>query len=225
MDKCYVCFEKIIVTITWDTFLFEEKKQVICDLCSNKLVKLSGPLCEKCHRHSELAICQDCSRWENTTEWKGVLEKNVSLFSYNDFLKDIIARFKYRGDYALAEIFAEDLREKINLISFNLVTTIPLSSERLYERGFNQAEAISLSAGIKPLNLLSRIHSEKQSKKTRSERLHMDEIFSFDSKVDIKGKSILIIDDIYTTGATLRHAAKILKRGGATQVSSITIAR
>lgn len=225
MGKCFICLDPIVDTITWEAFLFQKKKQVICEECSSKIVELKGDLCGKCHRQSEESICRDCVRWEESLEWQGVLEKNVSLFSYNDFLKDLIARFKYRGDYALVEVFADGLQEKIKELSYDLVTTIPLSKERLYERGFNQAEAIVTSAGMETIKLLSKTHSEKQSKKTRRERLHMNQIFSKDGTTDIKDKSILIVDDIYTTGATIRHAARILKQSGATKVFSITFAR
>ncbi|WP_108668998.1 ComF family protein [Peribacillus acanthi] len=225
MGKCYVCFEPVVAAVTWETFLFQRQKHVLCEECSSKFVKLTGDLCEKCHRQNKEPICPDCTKWESSPEWQGVLEKNVSLFLYNDFLRDLIARFKYRGDYALAEVFALELDEKFQTLSFDVVTTIPLSGDRLYERGFNQGEALSLAAGIEPINLLSRTHSEKQSKKTRRERLHMEEIFSFIGTTDIQNKTILIIDDIYTTGATIRHAAKILKVAGASKVSSITIAR
>jgi len=102
-----------------------------------------------------------------------------------------------------------------------------LSQERLYERGFNQAEALILEAGFKSTTLLTRIHTEKQSKKSRTDRIHLPQVFQFDSNrsIPLEGKDVLLVDDIYTTGSTLRHAAKILLEHGAKKVDSFTLAR
>ncbi|WP_353737005.1 phosphoribosyltransferase family protein [Bacillus sp. CMF12] len=109
-------------------------------------------------------------------------------------------------------------------MDFDFLVPIPLSSERLYERGFNQSSALIHEAGFTVTELLSRIHSEKQSKKSRQERIHLHQVFQ-PLNVDIEDKIILLIDDIYTTGSTLYHAAKVLKAGGAESISSITLAR
>ena len=67
--------------------------------------------------------------------------------------------------------------------------------------------------------------AEKQSKKSRSERIHIPQVFQINPQVEIIGKHILLIDDIYTTGSTLRHAAKLLKESGAERIQSLTLAR
>ena len=76
----------------------------------------------------------DCVRWEKDKKWSGYLSINISLFHYNEFLKDMIAKYKYRGDYALAEAFVPFLKDKLKDMNFDLVTFIPLSNERLMER-------------------------------------------------------------------------------------------
>lgn len=167
--------------------------------------------------------CLDCVRWEKETEWAGVLEKNHSLFTYNDFAQEVIARYKFRGDYVLAYAFATFMKKKLQSIFFDALVPIPLSEERLYERGFNQSEALILVCGHEPAQLLKRTHTEKQSKKSRSERIHLLQVFQ--AQGDATEKEILLIDDIYTTGSTLRHAAKQLKEAGAKSVSSLTLAR
>jgi competence protein ComFC len=136
-----------------------------------------------------------------------------------------MATFKYRGDYVLAIIFTEKIKEFLRKIQPDLIVPIPLSKERLYERGFNQAEALLNESGLTQTIPLTRIHSEKQSKKSRSERIHIPQVFEVDRQIEILGKNILLIDDIYTTGSTLRHAAKLLKESGAERVQSLTLAR
>jgi competence protein ComFC len=171
-------------------------------------------------RHDDL--CNDCVRWEDDPEWSGYLDRNVSLFQYNDFLKEVIARFKFRGDYVIAKAFAELIKSELAKLEYDFLVPIPLSEERLYERGFNQAEALIREAGFTPTPLLTRIHSEKQSKKSRSERIHVPQVFQVSESL---GGTILLVDDIYTTGSTLRHAAKILKEAGAELIQSLTLAR
>ncbi|MEK4280587.1 MULTISPECIES: ComF family protein [unclassified Cytobacillus] len=153
-----------------------------------------------------------------------MLDKNVSLFMYNDFLKETIARYKFRGDYIMAKAFSLFIRERLKNMEFDYLAPIPLSPERLYERGFNQSAALIHEAGFTASELLQRIHSEKQSKKSRQDRIHQNQVFKL-LPAEIENKSILLIDDIYTTGSTLHHAAKVLKTGGAQSIQSITLAR
>ena len=167
--------------------------------------------------------CLDCVRWEKDQEWAGTLEKNISVVTYNDFAQEVIARYKYRGDYILAHVFAYLMKKKICTLTFNVIVPVPLSASRLYERGFNQSEAIIVESGYEPTKLLTRTHTEKQSKKSRSERIHLPQVFQLETTVF--SQHILLIDDIYTTGSTLRHAAKLLKDAGASSVSSLTFAR
>lgn len=231
-EYCLVCFTEIIPKIGWAALIAEEKKQTICQTCKEKLIEISGETCQICDRplnqlepqYIHEKVCNDCVRWEGDPMWQGALKKNTSLFLYNVFLQEIIAQFKFRGDYALAGIFSETLQKQLQGQVFDYLVPIPLSQERLQERGFNQAEAILLESGLPFTNILTRIHTEKQSKKTRKERIHVEQVFQIKS-ADIQNKTILLVDDIYTTGSTLRHAAKIVMDHGASTVSSITIAR
>lgn len=141
-------------------------------------------------------------------------------------MKTYLARFKYRGDYILAKAFSAIIKEAASAMNTSLIVPIPLSAERLQERGFNQAEALASEAGLQTQHLLIRKHSEKQSKKSRHERIHSQTVFALSpDQPNITNQFILLIDDIYTTGTTLRHAAHCLKQAGAKQVCSLTLAR
>ena len=91
------------------------------------------------------------------------------------------------------------------------IVPIPLSPERLQERGFNQAEALIVEAGLQSANLLKRTHSEKQSKKSRSDRIHVPQVFSLEPTT-LEGKRILLVDDIYTTGFYAQTCGKNISR-------------
>nr|WP_263324837.1 ComF family protein [Neobacillus sp. Marseille-Q6967] len=233
LDYCLICHEIIRPNISWRSIFSTENQVFVCPDCEKKFEKIGPNRCKTCCRDLQLLdekfqqneICNDCIRWEEDQEWAGYLEKNTSIFLYNDFFKEVLAKFKFRGDYLLVKYFANNLKETLQKINSDCIVPIPLSNERLYERGFNQAEALILEAGYKPVSLLTRLHAEKQSKKSRTERIHISQVFQLDSHQDVEGKSILIVDDIYTTGSTLRHAAKLLKEAGAEKIQSLTLAR
>ncbi len=216
--------------MTWESLFLNKKESLICDECEGKLTWLGGERCSICSRELDEkfrqgTLCLDCVRWENDPQWAGYLTENISLFHYNEFMKEIIAKYKYRGDYALAEVFSFYLKDYLKKLEYDLITVIPLSDERLKERGFNQAEALLDVAKIECAQLLTRIHTEKQSKKSRQERISLSQVFQVTDEPIVQGKRIVIIDDIYTTGSTLRHAAKALKLAGASNIKSLTIAR
>ncbi|RIW39068.1 ComF family protein [Bacillus salacetis] len=232
---CLNCHSEIDYHITWNSFFFTPKELWLCGKCSSQLHPIAGERCQICSRQLSLlepqyikeGICLDCIRWEQDPIHTSVLTQNISIYNYNDFLKEYLARFKYRGDYVLVKAFTQAVQQEIHNLEADLITTIPLSSERLQERGFNQAEALAKESGLTTQQLLVRRHSEKQSKKSRQQRIASEEVFQLppDLTPDITHKSILIIDDIYTTGTTLRQAAKLLKQAGAGKISSLTIAR
>jgi len=235
-STCVICHEEIAIEMGWVQLFSKETESSICHQCRNRLIKINGETCRICGRSFENGeylykrddLCFDCVRWEEDSEWSGLLASNTPLYSYNDFLKESLAMFKFRGDYMIIHAFSDFLKIKLNELKPDLYVPIPLSAERLYERGFNQAEAMIKEAGLLPTHLLSRIHSEKQSKKSRSERIQISQVFCLAQDAgpeEIQGKSILLVDDIYTTGSTLRHAAKILKDAGAKVVTSLTLAR
>lgn len=232
-DFCLICKASILPDVGWRAMFSIEKEQLICISCAGKLEKIEGDTCRICSRPFRLLedkfrdkdLCHDCLRWEENPEWQDLLEKNHSLFLYNDFLKEVIATFKYRGDYLLAKVFAKSFKEKLTHMDVDMIVPIPLSKERQYERGFNQATALVTESGFTPTDILTRIHSEKQSKKSRSERIHLPQVFKVDTGIHLEGKRLILVDDIYTTGSTLRHAAKLLKKAGVVSIQSLTLAR
>ena len=224
--NCVFCLSPVTPEVNWTYLFSKEPIAYICQECKGKLAFIEGDTCEVCGRTlsiSQNTICIDCRKWEKDVNWQGILSKNQSLFSYNEYMKELIGRFKYRGDYRIAAGFVLFLPK--DFAKDKMVVPVPLSAERLYERGFNQVEAILDYANISFVRCLKRQHGEKQSKKTRQQRLEAENIFSLVEKDKISSQNILLVDDIYTTGATLRHAAKLLKEAGANSVTSLTIAR
>ena len=230
---CLCCHTHFFEKISWEYVFAKAPSSPICEQCSKKLEEVTGEICEKCGRpfsaldpqFRENNLCVDCVRWN---ERDSALMKNRSLYVYNDFLQEVIAKWKYRGDAELVKLFTEQLQKCAKQFQVDLVVPIPLSEERLYERSFNQAKLLAEQLPYPLLEALTRPESSsKQSKKSRKERLNTEERFQMVPSFlyDLQNKSVLLIDDIYTTGATLHAAADVLKGNGATNIFSITVAR
>ncbi|WP_153463187.1 ComF family protein [Sediminibacillus terrae] len=227
---CLWCDEEVVPEVHWGNLLLPDRITHLCGKCEAALEKLEGNLCDKCGRHvdREGETCRDCRRWEQLSQWEGVLTRNRSVYTYNGRMQTMLAKWKYRGDYKLREAFEHEFRDTFHQVftrDFRKRATlvpIPLSEERLCERGFNQAAALIDLLGKPAEQLLTRTHGEKQSKKTRRERIFTENPFTLTRPTD---KPVILIDDIYTTGTTLRHAARTLKNQGCPEVFSLTLAR
>lgn len=220
--KCLICHDEWMPRMSFSMLLTLQQPDVCCPRCRSRFIRLQGNRCERCSRLSSQAICEDCIGWEKR---KTVLKQNVSVYMYNDWMKEMMNRFKFRGDYALVEAFRSDVRRVFDehFSSDVCLVPIPLSSSRLAERGFNQAEAIASLLPLPMIFALQRIDDEKQSKKTRRERFVGRKFFLAEGSV--AGKRIVIVDDIYTTGATVHEAAKLLYDAGAREICSFTLVR
>lgn len=231
---CLTCKQIFFEKISWQFVFGIATPAIICEVCSEQLTEIEGEICLKCGRpfaqldpqYRTGQLCADCVRWQSDA-----LEKNRSVYVYNDFLQAVIATWKYRGDAELVKLFWEPLQKAATQFPVAVTVPIPLNETRLYERSFNQAKLLAEGLPYPVAEVLQRPQeSLKQSKKTRKERLYQvgrGEKFQFVPALlnDIQGKSVLLVDDIYTTGATLFAAATVLKANGAVHVYALTVAR
>lgn len=225
MNKCYYCLSPKQETFFWSHLCMSHRLDLLCDACL-KEIEWIGPIrCLKCGREMDAeGFCADCTKWKKSTEWGHLLEYNVSFLKYNAFMKEFFAKYKYRGDYELAFVLAELIKERMNsLEKVDIICPIPLSNERLVERGFNQVEAVLDFLNLSYEPLLTRQFSEKQAKKGKKERMELGDIFFIEKQIN--QQTVLIVDDIYTTGSTIYHAAKVLNEAGASKVFSMTFVR
>jgi len=166
------------------------------------------------------------------------------VFSYrNTHMKELVWQIKYKrnGELALkvAEILVEEIQSDLaEILLFEsrrkpILIPIPLSERRLRERGYNQTELIGKEIAIRVKHidyrtdiLIRAIHTSPQTHtKTRKERLsHILDCFEVIKPELVRGKIILLLDDVTTTGATLNEARKVLMRAGAKDVRAYTVA-
>lgn len=207
--------------------------QQVCEPCQQNFQRIIIPGCHMCGRPKEntsLNPCADCLSVEQSF-------MNRSVVAYSDWVKQCIWRFKYKGMERLSEpigrMMAELILECFGNYPF-VVSYVPLAYEKKIKRGFNQSELLAkvigreLSATVMPL--IVRYRSTKaQSRKSRDERiLSLQGAFSLNEQIDVmslKNCPILIVDDIYTTGTTLRECIKPLVCAGFANVCSATFAR
>lgn len=220
---CLICHNQIEASVTWTSVFTFKEHTPLCQKCTSEFEPIHSPTCPYCSR-DDVPQCFDCSHWEP----ENLLIKNRAVFRYNHFLKEVIYRFKYRGDYQLVESFGPLFRARFKEAFDSLPKTtrlvpIPLSEARLKARAFNQAEALAKLLPFETVELLRRTSGEKQAKKNRRARLAMENPFEL-TRVD-EPSPVIIIDDIYTTGATIHHAARVLKENGYDEVASFTLGR
>lgn len=233
---CLWCDRPFQAEMTWRKIFGIQEFEKLCHLCRRSLRVISGEICRICGRMLDLTppeyvegdICFDCIRWEKEDEMSRNRFFNRSLFVYNEGMQEFMNRFKFRGDAALVESIRTEWKQLFQKYYRNqLVVPIPLSKQRLYERGFNQSHFLAQAASEKVHDILIRpFHLDKQSKKTRKERIQTSKnIFFIKKGCEVKDKEIILIDDIYTTGTTVRSAAAALYHRGAKRVISLTLAR
>ncbi len=231
MTICIWCAQQITSSLTIsDLFTFKKlKAKSACASCYSKLEKIIGhPSCPCCSRLQETTeVCQDCQKWIKAGKIKSLNHK--ALYTYNAFAKEWMQRYKFTGDTRIARMISEDLIKAIgNIATIDMIVPIPVSKKSFQIRGFNQTGIMLKTARIPYTNLLENTTTEKnQSKKTRQERLQSIQPFRIadQNKVSIKGKRVLVIDDVYTTGRTMIYAMECLISEGARNVQSLSVFR
>lgn len=140
-------------------------------------------------------------------------------------MKDYMHRYKFNGDYRLRWVFAAEVRAAVQAASADLIVPVPVTAQTLSSRGFNQVEG--LLEGVRLCHCLRAKYQEKaaQSTKNRHQRLLSKQPFVLQKPALVTGRRILLVDDVYTTGRTLYHAASLLYDGGAATVASLSLAR
>lgn len=155
-----------------------------------------------------------------------------SFGSYEGALQNLIHLFKYGKVETLAAPLSRFLLRSLPLEhNFELVIAMPMHWRKRWERGFNQAELLAAPVakryGVKlSSHLRRRRYTKPQAGLSEAERrTNLKNCFHVVRPHQVNGKRILVIDDVFTTGATLRAAAEALKKAGAAYVCALTLAR
>jgi ComF family protein len=157
-----------------------------------------------------------------------------SVCLYNEPAQKLLHAFKYASKTRLSKTFAALMvdfidRHHLPLLKFDLISPIPLHPARLRERGYNQSALLSLalSRHYRTLHsenlLIRRKMTNTQTELGAKQRwTNMAGAFRIKNSKDVEGKSVILVDDLYTTGATVNAAAETLKNAGAVNVAVLT---
>lgn len=205
--------------------LEKSRKTDLCIECTNQIKSVGINFCMKCGKELDKAqeeYCYDCGRIEH------IYDQAAAAFVYSEGIKESIYRFKYRGkrEYAVwyGKKMAELLENRIRIWKPDVIIPVPIHKSRLKQRGYNQAELIAEQLGRYtgiPVDseILIRSKSTAPMKELDGvKRLkNIENAFNIDESI-VRYNKVLIIDDIYTTGATVDACAAVLKRHGVSKV-------
>ncbi|MDD2494532.1 MAG: ComF family protein [Tissierellia bacterium] len=207
----------------------------ICADCERKIKKIIPPYCIKCCKpinySSSTNLCPDCISFEK------FFEESRSPFLYEGIIKKGIYNLKYYNKPYYLRYFGNALLQYMNdndYNNFDYIIPVPLHPLKLKSRGYNQSELIAKYIA-KKLNItfidgISRIkQTGKQSTKSKEDRRRsLENAFKIKKSKKyhiLKNSTILLVDDIYTTGSTANECSKALLDYGISKVYVITIAR
>jgi ComF family protein len=203
----------------------DSSNHLLCPDCTKDLPPLPKYRCPQCSEqttHGER--CGACLKDPPA------FEHSYAIFCYEFPVDRIIHAYKYGHQLAVGNWAAEFIAQQVANNTYDLLIPMPLHPDRLCERGFNQAaeiaRRISLNTGQQlTTETLTRSRATKPQAELPMKERSRNVRGAFECNTDLNGKRVLLIDDVMTTGATLREASRILKLHGASYIDVAVLAR
>ena len=200
---------------------------VICGQCVDGLERLTAPYCRVCADPGVSGLCSWCRQSPPG------FDSLRSPFRFEGPVRDAIHRLKYKGERASAGLLAGLMAEYIegSPVPADALLPTPLHPRRLRSRGYNQSALLARELGKRitlPVreDLLIRVRNPRPQVETQSQQERRVNVAdNFACQTDAAGLTVLLIDDVATTGSTLSECATALKAAGATRVHALTLAR
>ena len=199
--------------------LSPQTKTNICNECYGEIPFISDSLAKAIKLDLYPAFCDEILC---TCDYTGIISEAIKRFKFND---------KPSYHSALGKILAEKLKRMTNYDQFDIIVSVPLSKKRFRERGYNQSQllaaSLSRATGIPDgSSLLSRIRDTgTQSLLSKNERyVNVNNAFKVKKPELIAGKSVILVDDVLTTGNTVNECCRVLKEAGAFYIMVAVIA-
>ncbi len=214
-DKCVICHD----------ILKKRGTGALCSACRRQLHPIAEPRCKRCSKSLEISeeeLCGDCRGKDF------YVKKGMALYSYDRMMQTAIANFKYGGELSCGAYFAGELVKRygawVKDLSPEVILPVPVHKKKLRFRGFNQAEYMAAQIGMElgiPVtgDYLIRTENTRPQKglgvRARIENLQRS--FAV-IQTGRPYRNVLLVDDIYTTGATLEACGKALKEAGTNRI-------
>ena len=201
----------------------------ICPVCMSSIVRISAPVCTRCGRPQISDIlCPGC------VSWSAAIDGIRAPFRFDGVIRQAVYELKYHNIRSLALPLARLINDYLmsSPLPGEILVPVPLHRKRLRERGYNQSGLLARELG-KLTNLpvvddclVRQKHTSAQARTAAVAERHSNVEDAFIcSSSDVHGKTVLLIDDVATSGATLNAGAIALKAAGASSVWGLTLAR
>ena len=209
----------------------EEAAQALCPECASEIEWVASPLCTRCGvvfaaKDGGDRLCGTC-----TTDPPPFARARAAAI-YDGPVAAAVKRFKFGRQMAYLPLMQSWLQAppcRELAAAADLVVPVPLHPRRLKARGFNQAWLLAQAFPEAPLAreaLVRRRHTVPQVGLNPRQRLdNVKDAFAVPDPALVQGKKVLLVDDLFTTGATARECARVLRRAGAPRVEVLTVAR
>ena len=196
--NCLICFKKVNIT----------------DFC--RLFNAEIPICQACQTEMEPKFISFSVDGHKAT----------SIYDYNPFIRKLIYQYKGCYDYELHKVFLDRYAKEIKLRYFDyVVIPIPSYKNEDEERGFNHVVETFKSLGINMLNIIEKTEKHKQAVSTFNQRKEVYKYLELDSHPDLSKKKVLIVDDVYTTGSTIKAAIHLIEKLNPKKIDVLVVAK
>ena len=220
--------------------LWGDSTPFFCDPCWSTLESIKDPTCQRCglpFQSQSVPFHHPTHRCANCRLRPPAFTLARTGYRYISPLKEAVCLFKYQGKVSLARPLATLLLRawpswRMPGGEFDIVLPVPLHPARLQERQYNQSHLLafplSRELGL-PLSCTSLVRVRQtipQTSLKRTDRLkNLRRSFAVTQARALRGKRVLLIDDVFTTGTTVNECAKTLRKAGASHVYVVTLAR
>jgi len=205
--------------------------------------------CEMCETISESYICDKCkSKLEKTELYLNRIDdyskdntkffdEHAYIFEYNSIIREKIIEYKFKNKPYLGKMFSEFFVKNEKMCGFfekyDIIIPVPMTNKKIKERGYNQTEIIAkiISQNITNITMQKNVLIKYKNNKVQSQlnkeqrQQNVQNVYELNNEEIIKNKNILILDDIYTTGATCNECVKTLRNAQPKKIGIITIAK
>lgn len=195
-------------------------------------------LCRRFLRKEETDLCRDCRRngpeYLNTKTKVQFLDSFAAVWYYEGRVRDSLRRYKFYGARSYASSYGRLLAMKLQEGApdgFDILTWVPVSTLRRMRRGYDQAQLLARSVGreldMVPVLTIKKIRHNPQQSRIRDaarRRANVLGAYRVIEPEQVRGKRILLLDDIFTTGATVGECARMLRMSGAEEVHCAVVA-
>ena len=196
--NCLICFKKVNIT----------------DFC--RLFNAETPICQACQTEMEPKFISFSVDGHKAT----------SIYDYNPFIRKLIYQYKGCYDYELHKVFLDRYAKEIKLRYFDyVVIPIPSYKNEDEERGFNHVVETFKSLGINMLNIIEKTEKHKQAVSTFNQRKEVYRYLELNSHPDLSKKKALIVDDVYTTGSTMKAAIHLVEKLNPKKIDVLVVAK